>query len=179
MLFRLLYNWYVVPRVRRCSTEESSVLVYVKAAHCCSLSTGASSRVCQSSRTPPGFQVWERASWICIVPLRLCSCLFLQSSTSAATCTVEQIYLNSVPVMPEFERFVSGRLSLPRVAFATFFFPDPRDSSSVIFLDSLLLMWQPMCHHAPAVRRGRFRSEHTASTAGAATFPLLYQMLLK
>lgn len=123
MLFRLLYNWYVVPRVRRCSTEESSVLVYVKAAHCCSLSTGASSRVCQSSRTPPGFQVWERASWICIVPLRLCSCLFLQSSTSAATCTVEQIYLNSVPVMPEFERFVSGRLSLPRVAFATFFFP--------------------------------------------------------
>lgn len=93
---------------------------------------------------------------------------------------VKQIYLNSVPVMPEFERFVSGRLSLPRVAFATFFFfPDPRDSSSVIFLDSLLLMWQPMCHHAPALRRSHFRSEHTASTAGAATFPLLYQMLLK
>lgn len=61
-------------------------------AHCCSLSTGASSQVCQSSRTPPGFKVWERASWICIVLLRLCSCLFLQSSTSAAMCTRSSRY---------------------------------------------------------------------------------------
>lgn len=48
---------------------------------------------------------------------------------------------SSVQVMPEFERFVSGRQLPLRVALATsFFFPDPRDCLSVIFLDYLLLM---------------------------------------
>lgn len=51
---------------------------------------------------------------------------------------VKQIYLNSVPVMPEFERFVSGRLSLPRVAFATFFFsPIP----AILRLSSFLTLY--------------------------------------
>lgn len=178
MLFRLLYNWYVLPRVRRCSTEESSVSVHPHIA--------AASRLVRPVRfvsrlgLPQDFKSGNGH-------LEYASSYF--ASAAAFFCSL-QLPPRCARGQADIPKLSSGDARIwtlcvwPPVTAESclcyvFFFPDPRDSSSVIFLDSLLLMWQPMCHHAPALRRSHFRSEHTASTAGAATFPLLYQMLLK